>query len=202
VSPRVKSLRRLVRKLRTALVLTDFRAELFLRRNRVSRVFPKLVEKYPLLNVQGTLSFGRGCVVWSSRRDITVLYVPEGASIVCGEGVYINQGSALIGDAGQTIYVEDHAKIGNNCRILTNNYHAVEPGAAARKGDVRLGRNCWLGAGVTVLPGVTIGAHSVIMAGSTVARDVPPRTLFGGVPAKHLRDLAWPEGQSDDWVRT
>jgi maltose O-acetyltransferase len=107
----------------------------------------------------------------------------------------------LIGEASQTIYVDDHAKIGNNCRIFTSNYHAVEPGSTVRKGDVKLGRNCWLGTGVTVLPGVTIGAHSVIMAGSTVVRDVPPRTVYGGVPAQYLRHLNWPENQADDWIR-
>jgi len=49
--------------------------------------------------------------------------------------------------------------------------------------------NVWIGANVTVMPGVTIGRHSVVGAGSVVTRDVPPDTIVAGVPAKVVRKL-------------
>ena len=49
--------------------------------------------------------------------------------------------------------------------------------------------NVWIGATATILPGVTIGANSVVAAGAVVTRDVPPATLVAGVPAKVIRNL-------------
>ena len=49
--------------------------------------------------------------------------------------------------------------------------------------------DCWLGSQVTVLPNVTIGSHSIIGAGSVVVKDVPPYSVFAGVPAKLIRTL-------------
>jgi acetyltransferase-like isoleucine patch superfamily enzyme len=49
--------------------------------------------------------------------------------------------------------------------------------------------NVWLGANVVVMPGVTIGKHSVVAAGSVVTKDVPPDTIVAGVPAKVVKKL-------------
>ena len=54
---------------------------------------------------------------------------------------------------------------------------------------VRIGRNCWLGAGVIVLPGVSIGDNAVIGAGSVVTRDVPANVLAVGNPCRVLREI-------------
>ena len=54
---------------------------------------------------------------------------------------------------------------------------------------VRIGRNCWLGAGVIVLPGVTIGDNTVVGAGSVVTRDLPANVLAVGSPARVLREI-------------
>jgi maltose O-acetyltransferase len=75
---------------------------------------------------------------------------------------------------------------------MDNDFHRVEP---ERRHEVPeslpiiLGENVWLGARVVVLRGVTIGAHSVVAAGSVVTRDIPPRTLAAGVPARVVREL-------------
>ena len=54
---------------------------------------------------------------------------------------------------------------------------------------VHIGKNCWLGAGVRVMPGVTIGDNSVIGAGSVVTKDIPPNVVAVGVPCKVLREI-------------
>lgn len=54
---------------------------------------------------------------------------------------------------------------------------------------VRIGKNCWLGAGVTVLPGVTIGDNTVVGAGSLVTRDLPANVVAVGSPCRVIRPI-------------
>ena len=56
-------------------------------------------------------------------------------------------------------------------------------------GKINVKENCFIGANVTIMPGVTIGPNSVVAAGSVVTKDVPPNSVWGGVPAKHLKTL-------------
>lgn len=62
-----------------------------------------------------------------------------------------------------------------------------EQGVSTAK--VTIGNDVWIGANATILPGVTIGNHSVVAAGAVVTKDVPPYSLVGGVPAKILKKL-------------
>ena len=57
------------------------------------------------------------------------------------------------------------------------------------KGAVRLRQGCWLGIGVVILPGVTIGRNSVVVANSVVTRDVPDYAVVAGNPAKIIKVL-------------
>jgi len=54
---------------------------------------------------------------------------------------------------------------------------------------VRIGVNCWIGAGALIMPGVTVGDNSVIAAGAVVTRNIPPNVIAAGVPAKVLRAI-------------
>jgi maltose O-acetyltransferase len=58
---------------------------------------------------------------------------------------------------------------------------------------VTVGNNVWVGANCVLLPGITIGDNSLIAAGSVVSRDVPPNEIWGGVPARKLKDVPAPE---------
>ena len=66
--------------------------------------------------------------------------------------------------------------------------HPLQPHFPATAAPVALGRGCFVGASVTILPGVTIGPESFVAAGSVVTADVPPRTLVAGVPARPVRE--------------
>lgn len=57
------------------------------------------------------------------------------------------------------------------------------------KGDIKIGADCWIGAGVIILPGVTIGECAIIASGSVVNKNVDAYTMVGGVPAKKIKDL-------------
>ncbi|WP_374469712.1 DapH/DapD/GlmU-related protein [Phenylobacterium sp.] len=80
--------------------------------------------------------------------------------------------------------------------ILTSESH--DPAAAGRsslyretstRGQITIGRNVWIGAGVVVLPGVTIGDDAIVAAGAVVTADVAPATLVAGVPATARKRL-------------
>lgn len=105
-----------------------------------------------------------------------------------GVGVFINAGCRFQDQGG--IYIGDRALIGHNCVIATLN-HNMDPEKRANllPAPVKIGRDVWLGSNVTVLPGVTIGDGAVVAAGAVVTRDVPPRAVIGGVPAKLIKEL-------------
>jgi acetyltransferase-like isoleucine patch superfamily enzyme len=83
----------------------------------------------------------------------------------------------------ERITVGDNTIIGYNSTLLTHEYLTHE----YRLGNISIGSNVMIGANVTVLPGVTIGDHAVIAAGSVVHRDVPPYARVGGNPLRDLR---------------
>ncbi|UZR96824.1 sugar O-acetyltransferase [Chondrinema litorale] len=115
-------------------------------------------------------------------------YTNYGKNISIGKNVFINHAASFLDLGG--IIIEDNVMIGPRVNISSEN-HPVDP--ANRKqlipGKVTIKKNAWLGAGVTVLPGVTIGENSVVAAGAVVTQDVPDNVLVGGVPAKILKKL-------------
>ena len=117
-----------------------------------------------------------------------------GRHVHLGSGVYANFNLTLVDDGA--IYIGDHVLIGPNVTIITAG-HPIEPSLRARglqyNRDVRIDNNAWLGACVTVLPGVRIGENAVIGAGSVVTRDIPANVVAVGNPCRVLR----PVGERD-----
>ena len=99
-------------------------------------------------------------------------------------------GVTMVDDAH--IYIGDNVMLAPNVIIATAG-HPIDAGLR-RKGlqynkSVRIGKNCWLGAGVIVMPGVTIGDNSVIGAGSIVTKDIPANVVAVGNPCHVLRPV-------------
>jgi len=111
-----------------------------------------------------------------------------GKNIRLGERVFINAGCRFQDQGGITI--GDDCLIGHNAVIATLQ-HDIAPSRRSNliPSPVVIGRNVWLGANVTVLPGVTIGDDAVIGAGSVVTKDVPARTIAVGSPARVVRSI-------------
>lgn len=113
-----------------------------------------------------------------------------GKHVHFGKGVYANFNLTLVDDTH--IYVGDYTMIGPNVTIATAG-HPVNPELRERGMQynlpVHIGKNCWLGAGVVVLPGVTIGDHVVIGAGSIVTKDIPSNVVAVGNPCRVLREV-------------
>jgi len=91
-----------------------------------------------------------------------------------------------------TITIGDDVQIGPNVQLLTPT-HPVEPGPRRDKWEaakpISIGDNVWLGGGVIVLPGVSIGANTVVGAGAVVAKDLPTNVVAVGNPARIVREL-------------
>ncbi len=107
-----------------------------------------------------------------------------------GKNVYANFNLTMVDDTH--IFVGDHTMIGPNVTIATAG-HPILP-ELRQKGyqynaPVHIGKNCWLGAGVIVLPGITIGDNVVIGAGSVVTKNLPSNVIAVGNPCKVLREV-------------
>ena len=107
-----------------------------------------------------------------------------------GSFIYANFNLTLVDDA--PIYVGDHTMFGPNVTLATAG-HPILPAlrelAYQFNAPVHIGKNCWLGAGVIVLPGVSIGDNTVIGAGSVVTGDIPANAVALGTPCKVVREI-------------
>lgn len=113
-----------------------------------------------------------------------------GAHCHFGKYVYANFNLTLVDDGD--IFVGDHTMFGPNVTVATAG-HPILP-ELREKGlqynmPVHIGKNCWIGAGVIIVPGVSIGDNTVIGAGSVVTKDIPSGVVAVGNPCRVLREI-------------
>ena len=113
-----------------------------------------------------------------------------GRHVHLGKFVYANFGLTMVDDTH--IYVGDYTLFGPNVVVATAG-HPIDPELRARglqyNAAVRIGKNCWIGAGALIMPGVTIGDNTVIGAGSVVTRDIPAGVVAVGNPCRVMREI-------------
>jgi acetyltransferase-like isoleucine patch superfamily enzyme len=122
----------------------------------------------------------------------TTIFVPFhtnfGQHIKLGKNIFINHACSFLDLGGITI--DNDVQIGPRVNLVTEN-HPVDP--SKRKDldlkSIHIKRNAWIGAGATILPGVTIGENSIVAAGAVVNKDVADNTIVGGVPAKVIKKI-------------
>jgi acetyltransferase-like isoleucine patch superfamily enzyme len=129
-----------------------------------------------------------GSEIDESVNIFTPLYINYGKHTKIGKNVFINFDCTFLDLGGITI--EDGVLIAPKVSLLSeghpidsDNRHALVPKA------IHIKKNAWIGAGVTVLQGVTIGENSVVAAGSVVSNDVPDNVIVGGTPAKIIKEI-------------
>jgi acetyltransferase-like isoleucine patch superfamily enzyme len=146
--------------------------------------------RHPVLITAGSITCGR---LFLRCKTIPIeVGAGKDGSLVLGQRVFINTGATVV--ANHSIEIGDDCLIGDLVAIFDTDHHPLEPSRPTRFAPVRLGANVWVGRSATILPGVTIGDHAVIAAGSIVTDDVPARTLAAGVPARPIRTLDVPDG--------
>ena len=103
-----------------------------------------------------------------------------------GKGVVVMNNCLMMSRGGITI--DDGALIAANVQLISNNHDLYDRAILTCK-PVHICRNAWIGAGATILPGVTVGENAVVAAGAIVTKDVEPNTIVGGNPAKFIKRI-------------
>lgn len=150
-----------------------------------NQIKPSDLEKRRELLNKMFADIGEGCYVeapfysnWGGRH------------VHFGKHVYANYSLYLVDDTH--IYVGDYTQFGPNVQLITAAHpkdHELRKKGYQYNLPVRIGSNCWLGAGVMVLPGVTIGDNVIIGAGSIVTKDIPSNVIAYGIPCRVINEL-------------
>lgn len=112
--------------------------------------------------------------------------IAYGRQIKIGKHVFINHSLTCMAAGGITI--GDGVQIGPNVTIVTTNHDFKNRNVLHCK-SVHIGKNVWIGACASIMPGVTIGDNAVIAGGAIVTKDVEANTIVGGNPARVIRHL-------------
>ena len=113
-------------------------------------------------------------------------YTDFGKNITVGKHVFINQNCTFMDRGG--IEIGDGAFIGPRVNLITIN-HEQNPHQRhiTISKPIKIEKHVWIGVAATVLPGITVGEGAIISAGAVVTKDVPPKTIVAGVPAKVIK---------------
>src|SRR5215210_1896214 len=138
--------------------------------------------------IRHLLSQITGSEIDESVAVFTPLYINYGKNTKFGKNVFINFDCVFLDLGGITI--EDGVLIAPKVSLLSEG-HPVSPDERQSlvPGHIHIKKNAWIGAGATILPGVTIGENSVVAAGAVVSKDVPANTVAGGIPARHIKNF-------------
>jgi acetyltransferase-like isoleucine patch superfamily enzyme len=122
------------------------------------------------------------CAIFSREGGVA-------GKVQIGDGTHIGDHSII--DCAANVTIGAEVAIGPNCILYSHDHDYTSDSSAAWKGglickDITIEDGAWVGSGVTVLPGVTIGKRAVIAAGAVVTKDVPAHAIWGGVPAKQI----------------
>jgi acetyltransferase-like isoleucine patch superfamily enzyme len=150
-----------------------------------------LLPRHRFLNkIKGLFLKAMGAKVGKNVVFYPGVWICSGRYLAIGDDVDLALGVLITTDGG--VYIGDRTLVGYQTKIFSRN-HIVPPkngrifGAGHVKAPVSIANDVWIGAGCTILPGVSIGEGAVIAAGSIVTKDVPAFSYAVGVPAKVLK---------------
>ncbi len=139
-------------------------------------------------DVRELLSEIIGTKIDESTTVFPPFYTNFGKFISIGKNVFINHACSFLDMGGITI--EDEVLIGPKVNLITEN-HPIDPNdrRALITKPILIKRRAWIGAGATILPGVTVGENAVVAAAAVVSKDVPDNVIVGGIPAKIIKNI-------------
>lgn len=120
-------------------------------------------------------------------RILTPFSCDFGNRVTFGKNVFINHSAILSSSGG--IEFGDNVMVAPGLKIATINHDMYDRHVTYTYGKVTVKENAWIGMGVTICPGVTIGKYAVVATGAVVTKDVPDYAVVGGVPAKVIKIL-------------
>jgi acetyltransferase-like isoleucine patch superfamily enzyme len=155
---------------------------------------PVCFGRWPIFNILGDCSFGEHCA-FGYYRTKTIISVLEAGQLTMGNYVFLNDGVNI--SALKKVSIGDYCLIGDRVTIMDSNFHHTMPGTGIKCEEVTIGKNVWIGVDSLVLPGVSIGDHSVIAAHSVVTKHIPAQCIAAGSPAKVVKTFEC----DDNWIR-
>lgn len=122
----------------------------------------------------------------ASSALVAPLQIDRAKNMTIGEGVFINHGLTCMSSGGITI--EDGVMIGPEAALITANhdFHDLD---LLQFQPIVIKKGAWIGARAVILPGVTVGEGAVVASGAIVTKDVAPRTVVGGNPARVIKEI-------------
>ncbi len=141
--------------------------------------------KNKVLSIYASYLFGNKVYVFGMYK------VGNSKNIRMGNNTKINYGVYIQGR--YNVEIGENVVLSARCMIFDSGLDVKQMLLTDRlphiKSYVKIEDNVWVGAGAIILPGVTIGHHSVIAAGSIITKDVPPYSLYGGNPGRIIKNL-------------
>jgi acetyltransferase-like isoleucine patch superfamily enzyme len=162
---------------------------------KVDEVVSRTLSLTPALNastdvnqIRERLSEMIGTPLDESVTVFAPFYTNFGRFISIGKNVFINHACSFLDMGGITL--EEDVLIGPKVNLITEN-HPMNPAdrRAMVAKPILIKRKAWIGAGATILPGVTVGENAIVAAGAVVSGDVPDNAVVGGVPAKVIKNI-------------
>jgi acetyltransferase-like isoleucine patch superfamily enzyme len=136
----------------------------------------------------GDLVLGKGVSIIGTVVPVELVTYASGR-IEIGDHTFINYGSSIA--ARDSVRIGSHCHLGHYTFVMDNDqHHVVRHMELPQSAAVIIEDHVWIGSKVVILPGVRIGSRAVIGAGSIVTKDIPPRCVAAGNPARVLRHLA------------
>ncbi len=168
-------------------------------RNTTYATFPLIAGRI-IIRGKGHLKLGKNTILTSNRfknpvglANNCMFYIAPTASITINNNVGITT-SLLY--AYKSITIEDNVLIGGGCQIYDTDFHSIEYEDRVSKTNkkiisksIRIKEGAFIGASSIILKGVTVGKHSIIAAGSIVTKSVPDYQIWGGNPAKFIKNI-------------
>ena len=145
---------------------------------------------------EGRLEIGKGTLL----EPGCWLTIAAGGRVSIGEGCFLNLGTMVA--CHERVSIGDHTMFANHCFVsdAAHRFDDAEKPVTwqgfTSKGPTSIGSNCWFGVNCVVTDGVTIGDRCVIGANSVVTRDLPPRTIAAGAPAKVIREIEYSKAEA------
>lgn len=143
------------------------------------------------LYVQNNWHFGNGVKI-ETHCAIFAREPERSGKLRIGNGTHIGDNTII--DLVDDVIIGEGVALGPNCILYTHDHDYTDKTLPAWKGGLKhqpiiIKNGAWIGSGVTILPGVTIGDRAVIAAGSVVTKSVEPNGIYGGVPAKLIKRI-------------
>lgn len=140
------------------------------------------------LYIQTNWNFGADIII-ATHCAIFSRESPHCGILTIGDGTHI--GDSTILDVADDVTIGNEVALGPNCVIYSHDHEYNSDSRAAWKGQLQcapvvIEDGAWIGSGVTILPGITIGERAVVAAGAVVTKNIPPHTIWGGVPAEQI----------------